>query len=332
MEIGDNDEGTLILSDSGLYELPNIFEQSHIRELFIDSNKFSMLWYDGFPPNIEKLDCSHNYISSDGLCSIWPNNLRKINMNFNFIKDTDDIIEWPEALEVLEISNNPLQKIPRNLPNSLKKIRMRHTNIQMIEHLPNSVRELDCFDSQINEIYLLPRDLARCFLAKNYISSPICPNIWPYRLKTLDLAFNFLTEFPEGLPDTLEHLNLANNFITEVPKRLPLNIKTLILRKNRIRTVHTELLIRQNLLVFSLDNNCLTDVPKCILDATVEEIQQYDVNNNYIGQVYDESADIIQTGYRLYKMRSPLRTWRRLSVVREELIAAAMHPDRYGNF
>ena len=332
MEIEDNDEETLILSNSGLYEVPNVFEQSHIKDLFINSNQITMLWYDGFPQNIEKLDCSHNYISSDGLCSIWPNNLKNINMNFNLIKDTDDVIEWPEALEFLEISNNPLQKIPRKLPEGLKKIRMRHTNIQMVEYLPNSVRELDCFDSQINEIYLLPNDLLRCFLAKNYIASPISPNIWPYRLKTLDLAFNFLTEFPEGLPDTLEHLNLANNYITEVPKRLPLNIKTLILRKNRIHTVNTELLIRQSLLIFSLSNNYLTEVPKCILSASPEEIQQYDVNDNFIGEMYEEYADIIQTAYRLFKMRSPLRTWRRLSVLREELIAAAMHPDRYGNF
>ena len=56
------------------------------------------------------------------------------------------------------------------------------------------------------------------------------------------------------------------------------------------------------------------------------------LTDNFIGEMYEEYADIIQTAYRLFKMRSPLRTWRRLSVLREELIAAAMHPDRYGNY
>jgi hypothetical protein len=73
-------------------------------------------------------------------------------------------------------------------------------------------------------------------------------------------------------------------------------------------------------------------MPKCILGVSPEEIQQYDITDNFIGEVYQESADIIQTAFHLFKMRSPLRTWRRLSVVREELISAAMHPDRYGNF
>ena len=328
----DIDPEVLILSGSGLYDLPDISEQIHIKELFIDSNEISMLWYNAFPPNLEKLDCSHNFISSDGLSHFFPNSLKNINMNYNIICDTDDIIEWPYNLEILKISNNPLQKIPKYLPNGLKKIQMRQTNIEIIENLPESVIELDCFNSKINQIYLLPRNIVRCFLAKNYITSPISPIIWHQGLKTLDLAFNFLTEFPKGLPDTIEHLNLGNNYIEEVPKRLPLNIKILILRKNRIHTVNTELRTRQHILLFSLANNYLTNIPQCILESNIEEIQQYDLTENFIEPIYHDAANIIQILYRNYKMSMPLRTWRRLSILREELIAAAMHPDRYGNF
>jgi Leucine-rich repeat (LRR) protein len=211
-------------------------------------------------------------------------------------------------------------------------LRLRNTNIQIVEYLPEALEELDCFNSKISQIYTLSPNLKNCFLAKNYLTILPSLSIWPQGLRVLDLAFNFLKEFPKWLPDSLEHLNLGNNLIEQVPKRLPINLKILSLRKNRINTVHTELLIRQKIIVFSLADNWLTEVPECIRTAREDNIEHYDLSANFLEDEYDDYAVKIQRAFRYYRMAARLRGWKRTRYLREELLAAAMHPDRYGNF
>ena len=318
---------SIILTDTGLAEIPEL-EHTTITELFVDYNSISMIWVASLPPNLQRFDCAFNCVSSDGLPVQWPRTIKDINLDYNNICDTDHVIEWPENLESLQISNNPLQKIPRKLPKSLRKIRMRNTDIQIVEHLPQDLRDLDCYNAKIFEIYALPLSLVNCHLAKNYLSCVV--PMWPMGLKVLDLAFNFLTEFPQGLPDTLEHLNLSNNLIKEVPKRIPLRLNTLILRGNKIRKVRLELVARQKLLIFSLADNCLTELPKCLYEG--EQISQYDVSRNFLEPEYDIYARKIQEWFVLVRGRNILRSWRRICILREELLQVAMRPDRYGNF
>jgi Leucine-rich repeat (LRR) protein len=326
------DNASIILSDSGLIELPILSDNLQIKELFVDYNQISLLWPEAFPPNLERFDAAFNFITSDGLPNVWPDSIRDINIDYNNICDTDDVSSWPLALESLKMSNNPLKKIPRHLPQSLRRLRLRNTSVQIIEYLPAELEELDCYSSKVNNIYTLPQNLLRCFLAKNNLTILPEPKFWPQRLKVLDLAFNYLTEFPEGLPDSIEHLNLANNYIKVVPQRIPASCKTLILRKNSIREVKLELLPGQRLLVLSLANNLLTTLPEVIERSTYEEIQQYDVSQNFLELEHCVCAQKIQKWFKACIIRCILRTRKRTVTLREELLEVAMHPDRYGNF
>ena len=47
---------------------------------------------------------------------------------------------------------------------------------------------------------------------------------------------------------------------------------------------------------------------------------------------YDSYVKKIQFVYTKYKLKKAIRTWARLVKIQEELLAAAMHPDRLGKF
>jgi hypothetical protein len=52
----------------------------------------------------------------------------------------------------------------------------------------------------------------------------------------------------------------------------------------------------------------------------------------WVGVHYHFSASVIQRKWFKYRLKQRLRTWRRIGIIKDDLVALAMHPDRAGTF
>jgi len=319
----------LQLKNCNLVTQPDL-SRSLATRLSFAGNSISAFFTEYLPPNLEYLDLGNNYLAEDGIPFVLPDSIQELLLDSNNICRLDGI-HWPTSLRVLRLDNNCIRAPPEALPPTLEKLSVRHTNILQIQTLPPNLKELIVNYTLLTK---LPRKIHLEVLEAhtNHLSSISLPFDWGLRLRILNLSNNRLKEFPRNLPDCLEQLHLQYNQIESVPD-LPMNLQILSIGHNKIKSISikkrhiplTYVQLTDNELTFSVIEFQMIH-RECIWARSVDE------SHNWIGFKFSLASDIIKRAWGQYRIKKTLRTWLKTARVKEELMATAMHPSRYGNF
>jgi hypothetical protein len=319
----------LQLKNCNLQTQPDL-SRSQATRLSFAGNSISAFFTEYLPQNLQHLDLGNNYLAEDGIPFVLPDSIEELLLDSNNICRLDGI-HWPTSLRTLRLDNNCIRSLPEGLPPILEKLSARHTNIQQIHTLPATLKELLINLTLLNK---LPRRIHLEILEAhtNHLTTSGLPHDWGLRLRILNLANNRLKEFPRRLPDCLEQLHLQYNLIELVPA-LPTNLQVLSIGHNKVNNIVftkrstplTYVQLTDNQLAFSVvEFQMIHD--DCTWAKTVDE------PDNWVGLKFEIASDLIKRVWRRYRLKKTLRTWLKTARVKEELIATAMHPSRYGNF
>jgi Leucine-rich repeat (LRR) protein len=309
----------LDLTNSNLETFPHLsgFEYKKVNA---SSNSIQVLWDEHMPRGIEELNLDENRLGTDGLLIEWPNTIKSLSLAYNPYRLLDIVARWPTALRVLNLSNTNLMEVPTNLPPALEVLNVSRTFIKQIGLLPEGLKELYVNSTELK--FPLAGEVPHA--ANNSLRNGGLPLSWGSSLKFLDLNYNHLTHPPRRLPNTIEYLNLSGNFINSISSEgnFPESLKVLHLGHNRIFELPAWVSKRQ--IRFTIQRNLLV--------KPVEAVNCLTWISQWIGPGYTEAAHMIQKVWRRYRMRRRLSAWRKSCILRVELLALAMHPDRAGRY
>jgi len=141
-----------------------------------------------------------------------------------------------------------------------------------------------------------------------------------------------LKEFPRSLPESLEQLHLQYNLIELVPT-LPSALQVLLIGHNKVKNIVVTKR-KTPLAYLQLTNNQLTFsfVELQLMSNDFTWVKTVDEADNWCGLNFITASELIKRAWRRYRLKKTLRTWLKTARVKEELIATAMHPSRYGHF
>ena len=208
---------------------------------------------------------------------------------------------WYEIQKLTELNIYGLQitSLPE-LPSYLKKLCCSHTQIPKLPSLPSSLVALGCHSTQITELPPLPDSLREIYCSHTQITK--LPSL-PSSLSVLSCHNTQITELPQ-LPASLLELGCQNTLITGLPP-LPSSLTWLGCSNIQI----TELPPLPDSMQYLSCNNC----PNLLIKPMEGEIIQ----------AYEERWKPIRE-----ERDSKKRCQDRCLTVKEELMAAAWHPDR----
>jgi Leucine-rich repeat (LRR) protein len=315
------------LSHAGLHLFPDLHDV-RISTLNVSFNSIQIVWDEHLPQEVGELSLADNCIGTDGLPTEWPPMIHTLSLAYNPFRTTDIITGWPAALRTLNLSHTSLREFPRNLPDTIESLTISHTFVTQIGYLPRNLKELYADVTDLKFLpYRCPEGLEILVVSRGKLRNGGLPTFWGSSLKRLDLNSNSLRAIPRGLPSTLEFLNLSQNSIREFGSEslYPLGLQTLHLGDNQILELpewigsssrrHLRFTIHQNYLVEPvIFRNCIL------------------WSSQWVGPLYTEAATYIQRAWRKARMRRRLKAIYRMTILREELLALAMHPDRVGRF
>ena len=319
----------LQLKNCNLQTQPDL-SRSQASRLSFAGNSISAFFAEYLPPNLQHLDLGNNYLAEDGIPFVLPDSIEELLLDSNNISRLDGI-HWPTSLRTLILDNNCIRTLPGGLPPTLEKLSARHTNIQQIQTLPPNLKQLVVNFTLLTK---LPRRIHLEILEAhtNHLSSMSLPTDWGLRLRILNLSNNRLKEFPRNLPESLEQLHLQYNLIELVPT-LPSALQVLLIGHNKVKNI--VLTKRKTPLAYlQVTNNQLTFslVELQLMNDDFTWVKTVDEADNWCGLNFITASELIKRAWRRYRLRKTLRTWLKTARVKEELIATAMHPSRYGHF
>lgn len=319
----------LQLKNCNLQTQPDL-SRSQASRLSFAGNSISAFFAEYLPPNLQHLDLGNNYLAEDGIPFVLPDSIEELLLDSNNISRLDGI-HWPTSLRTLILDNNCIRTLPGGLPPTLEKLSARHTNIQQIQTLPPNLKQLLVNFTLLTK---LPRRIHLEILEAhtNHLSSMSLPTDWGLRLRILNLSNNRLKEFPRSLPESLEQLHLQYNLIELVPT-LPSALQVLLIGHNKVKNI--VLTKRKTPLAYlQVTNNQLTFslVELQLMNDDFTWVKTVDEADNWCGLNFITASELIKRAWRRYRLRKTLRTWLKTARVKEELIATAMHPSRYGHF
>ena len=152
----------LYCDNNNLSWLPEI--PPSIRELYCSNNKIFMLpkllYKDkDFPDyqysKLEKLDCSHNNLSS---IPELPRTLIHLNCSHNMITKLCDL---PTSLNHLIISHNKIKVLPIKLPIYLYRLWCNDNELEHMPALPEYLQYLHCEHNNIQNWFHIPKKYMR---------------------------------------------------------------------------------------------------------------------------------------------------------------------------
>jgi len=309
------------VSYSGLYTIPEMAARTTVKELNAAGNRIYVLWEESIPPAIQDLNLEDNCLGSDGLID-WPSSLVKLNLSKNPFTSVDQsFFSANFLLQELNLSNTNLRGIDV-LPPNLRILNVSNTDIEVIPTLPASMVRIEARNTRLQSIQPLPPNLEYADFSSNNLRSGNLPSSWGKSLKTLILSRNKLTHWLKKLPPTLVTLNLARNSLTEIGV-VPENLQLLNIRMNKLYSVPESLLKRKGLLLI-LSGNCIaTDIVGPGVLAAESQWNE---------PIHRATVMRIIGLWRRARLRKRLRALRRNGILRDELFALAMHPDRAGSF
>lgn len=251
--------------------------------------------------NIETLDTIAN--ATDELLAYLAK-VEKLDLSRNQLSRVPvDLCEAMPILDCVNLSHNAFSVFPYCLVEKadgpkVRVLNLSHNKINLVSHPPKENPEenweytvwLESLNLSHNECSYLPKWLGNCFPALTHLylvgndikNLPDLPlKMW--RLKTLDLSNNNLTEIPAQFLQeffSLEALVASNNCLTSLPEKIAsslTNLKTVRLNNNNLGeskslknqfSVPRFLLALPNLKVLDLSSNSMEDIPPPISWST----------------------------------------------------------------
>lgn len=226
-------------------------------------------YFNGNPNDeIRKLDLSNNNLSSlDGIPISLHDILEELYLNGN----VNNLINYQgfmlnnidkfTKLKILNLSNNKIEFLPDNLPNSLEKLQLSNNNIKSIINIQKltNLKELLLNNNNItlNENFRFHSGLRMLNLSKNNITS--------------------MENYFDNLKESLEELILSDNKIRELNSNLKdfHNLQVLILTNNKIENL-TSIITYQKRSIFK---KTITQKGGKILPP---RIRYLNISNNYL--------------------------------------------------
>jgi Leucine-rich repeat (LRR) protein len=197
------------------------------------------------------------------------------------ITNIDDIykIENPKNIKELNLTNNKLTKLDKNIFSNL-------TQLQELYLYYNNLTELDkdIFTNltQLKELHLYSNNLTK--IPKNIFSNLT-------QLQILNLDYNNLTELDKDIFSNLtqlQELNLSENELTELDKDIFSNLtqlQYLMLSNNKLKKLDKELFKNlTQLQSLSLNYNKLTELDKDIF-SNLTQLQKLYLNSNKLTSI-----------------------------------------------
>jgi Leucine-rich repeat (LRR) protein len=309
------------ISRSGLYTLPDVSAHHSIKQLNAAGNRIHVVWEESIPSAVEEVDLEGNSLTSDGLID-WPQTIVKLNLSRNpFTSVEQSYFTANLRLEDLNLSDTNLRYID-TLPPNLKILRISSTDIEMLPTLPKTLVRIEARNTRLRSLPAMPPALEYADFSSNTLRSGSLPSFQGTALKTLILAKNQLTKWPKRLPATLTTLNLARNSIAHIGA-VPDGLQLLNIRMNRVYSVPEALLKRRGLLMILSGNCCIQSLAGPSVLASEGQWNE---------EIHRAAAGQIVQAWRYAAMRKRLRALKRSAVIRGELLALSMHPDRAGRF
>lgn len=145
-----------------------------------------------------------------------------------------------KKLKMLKCSENVLEEIPNNLPDSLLELNMAKNYILKIpKQLPKYLRKINLDHNHIEEIpENLPDTIEFLSLVTNDIKK--IPKKFPKSLRSLWLGNNFIEMVDYPLPEGLIEFSLSGNPIQKIPDPLPDSLENLWLKRTKINILEYE--------------------------------------------------------------------------------------------
>lgn len=272
-------------------------------------------YINSLPLNIENIEIRNQNIENISNLSRFTQ-LKSLNLSFNKIKKIPYHF-LPDSIEILNLYQNDLSRLPYKLPSNLKNLCICHNrHLSRIISLPNKLERMCCYYNKFRHFPPIPNSLKTlyicyndsikklsslsenlehfyCYNNSNFISFPELPS----KLKTFECQTNNLSE-PFELPDSLEVFLCSNNKLSCVTKSfsLPRNLIRFECCNNNISYVPV---LSDSLVLFLCDNNklyYLPDIPgsvkkiSCIENPIYEIIHVQDnninINNDHSDELY----------------------------------------------
>ncbi|XP_037108775.1 fibromodulin a [Syngnathus acus] len=166
----------------GLTLMPDI--PSRMKYLYLQNNAISAISDSALvnATNLVWLMMHNNRLTSDGI--------------------SEKAFSKLERLERFYLNHNNLTSIPRNLPRTLRDLRINHNNIQKVT--PSDLEGMD----NLTILHLHDNAITDMGASLKSLTS----------LTLLDVSANKLTKVPEALPEQLHQLYLDSNSIASLPE------------------------------------------------------------------------------------------------------------------
>jgi Leucine-rich repeat (LRR) protein len=205
-------------------------QTSSIQILIVDQNNIATL--NGLPSTLKVLSAQDSKISL--IQSRLPDTLEYAYLADNLLRYAGLPLRWGNQLKELDLSNNELEKFPRNLPDSLELLNLHFNKIvELPSKLPTSLRNLNLSHNRLRTVSSYKR---------NYSVPPI---------QIVTLTHNQLTDAFEQSPDwavifqTDMNWNTPNHIVAQT--MICRAFKRFLLRKRvrnfaRIGKIYSELL------------------------------------------------------------------------------------------
>lgn len=226
-------------------------------------------------------------------------NLEVLNISNNELSEIPREIGKLKNLRVLSAGNNPITGIPKELGNCKKLIQLSLSG-SGLESLPTSIgnlSELQKLNISRTALTVIPESFSRLSkltyldLSNNKLKQ--LPSKWQNfsALKILDLSNNELTYLPEsmGMLKSLERMNLGYNQITNFPQSVGqmTMLKILDIPRNKIPALPHDIGSLQQLQTLSAYQNEIKEIPSSLFDLKNLEVLHLSAN-----QITELSPDI----------------------------------------
>lgn len=136
--------------------------------------------------------------------------------------------------------------------------------LELLQHIPDGVTEVRCSGLRMSNFptFSGTARLQSLICAENYLTTATFDGSIFASLVRLDLSRNHLSELPISVLklNALEHLNVAHNFLSKLPEGLPSALRTIHAQSNQISVLPQSLWQLQELEEVELSRNLITQL------------------------------------------------------------------------
>ena len=264
-------------ADNNLVAVPKL-EGVMVKDCNFAGNWIRQFSVKDFCQNVVRIDFTGNMLTSIPSSLIDLPRLAHLLLADNRIKSLPEDIGQSRSLMVLNVSSNPLEKLPSVLPPMLTELIVGYCRLK---YLPSSIKDLPRLVTLIapgNRITKIPE--ARL-------------------LRTMNFSKNRLKVFP-FLPESIVSVDLSMNQLTSMPEMLRLpNLSELDLSFNKIPALH--FWKTPKLQCLRISNNPISQL---VRDGTLDGVSVVDATNTNITFMHELGVGEFLISYKKYMRTS----------------------------